>query len=144
MLDTNLPSISERMSRASSCTDISSCFPMAPINWAVIFLQMLAVRHKPERGGDQLDKWIKWQNTVYVSRNLPILATLTKQANKNDCKFDWTWCEIVSHVTTPQNVKDWKQILYSQPSLSFSSVTKYNKAYISEHGYILKPILKHF
>lgn len=42
-----LPNMSDRMSRASSWTDTSSCFPMAPISWDVIFLQTLAVRVRP-------------------------------------------------------------------------------------------------
>lgn len=42
-----LPNISERMSRASSWTDTSSCFPMAPISWEVIFLHTPTVSVKP-------------------------------------------------------------------------------------------------
>lgn len=42
-----LPNMSERMSRASNWTDTSSCFPMAPISWEVIFLHTLAVRFTP-------------------------------------------------------------------------------------------------
>lgn len=44
-----LLSISDRMSRASSCTDTSSCLPMAPVSWAVIFLHTFAVMVEPAR-----------------------------------------------------------------------------------------------
>ncbi len=44
---TNLPNMSERISKASSWMDTSSCIPNAPINWDVIFLQTLTVRLKP-------------------------------------------------------------------------------------------------
>lgn len=39
--------MSDRMSRASNWTDTSSCFPMAPISWEVIFLHTPTVRVKP-------------------------------------------------------------------------------------------------
>lgn len=39
--------MSDRMSRASNWTDTSSCFPMAPISWDVIFLHTPVVRAKP-------------------------------------------------------------------------------------------------
>lgn len=44
-----LLNMSDRMSRASNCTDISSCLPMAPVSWAVIFLHTFAVMVEPAR-----------------------------------------------------------------------------------------------
>ncbi len=53
---TNLPNMSERISKASSWMDTSSCIPNAPINWDVIFLQTLTVRLKPSTQYNSYDQ----------------------------------------------------------------------------------------
>lgn len=71
-----LLSISDRMSRASSCTDTSSCLPMAPVSWAVIFLHTFAVMVEPAR--ERFFPHCKLKRSLFTAKNHSIPPALKK------------------------------------------------------------------
>lgn len=73
-----LLNISDRMSRASSCTDTSSCFPIAPVSWAVIFLHTFAVMVEPAR--ERFFPSLKKRSQSYTENNNSPQEEMTRAA----------------------------------------------------------------